>query len=63
MNKAICCICSKVVSVLKEFNVKGHYNTNYASTFGKCKGQFCKAKMSELKTKQTIGTAALFYIL
>lgn len=41
------------ISVLKEFNVKRHYNTKHASTFVTYQGQFCKDKLSELETKLT----------
>ncbi|VEN48298.1 unnamed protein product [Callosobruchus maculatus] len=46
--KPICLVCSESVSVLKEYNIKRHYETKHANKFDKYKGQL---QVNDLKRK------------
>ena len=48
-NKLMCLICKTVVPVMKEYNVKRHYQQHHA-TFNSCTGELRKAKISALKS-------------
>lgn len=49
--KPICLICNNSVSVLKEYNIKRHYETKHANKFDKYKGQFRVDQVNLLKRK------------
>ena len=52
-NKPICLICNESISVLKEYNVKRHYETKHAREYVTYQGQFRKDKILELKKNLT----------
>jgi hypothetical protein len=47
--KPICLICNNSVSVLKEYNIKRHYEAKHANEFDKYKGQFRQDQVNDLK--------------
>ena len=47
--KPICLICKESISVLKEYNIKRHYETKHASEYITFQVQFRKDKIIELK--------------
>lgn len=47
--KPICLICSESVSVLKEYNLKRHYETKHSAKYDVFTGSKRKQKMEELK--------------
>uniref|UniRef100_A0A6P7HAL3 General transcription factor II-I repeat domain-containing protein 2A-like n=1 Tax=Diabrotica virgifera virgifera TaxID=50390 RepID=A0A6P7HAL3_DIAVI len=49
--KPICLICNESVSVMKEYNIKRHYDTKHANKFDKYKGQFRQDQVNSLKRK------------
>ena len=51
--KPICLICNESVSVLKEYNIKRHYETKHANKFDKYKGQFRQDQVNDLKRKMS----------
>lgn len=48
-NKALCLICNETVAVLKEFNVRRHYETKHKSNFSNLTGKLREDKVSSLK--------------
>lgn len=36
-DKAVCVICTETIAVLKEYNIRRHYDTKYAATFSQFK--------------------------
>lgn len=57
--KAVCLICREAVAVLKECNVKRHYETKHASVYDEFLGQFRKDKLGELN-KALSGQQGIF---
>uniref|UniRef100_A0A3P9KXR9 SPIN-DOC-like zinc-finger domain-containing protein n=1 Tax=Oryzias latipes TaxID=8090 RepID=A0A3P9KXR9_ORYLA len=49
-SKAVCLICQQSVAVLKEYNIRHHYETKHA-VFSRYKGEARKKKSSELLSK------------
>lgn len=49
--KPICLICNNSVSVLKEYNIKRHYEAKHANKFDKYEGKFRQDQVHELKRK------------
>uniref|UniRef100_A0A3P9M5D3 SPIN-DOC-like zinc-finger domain-containing protein n=1 Tax=Oryzias latipes TaxID=8090 RepID=A0A3P9M5D3_ORYLA len=49
-SKAVCLICQQSVAVLKEYNIRRHYETKHA-VFSRYKGEARKKKSSELLSK------------
>uniref|UniRef100_A0A3P9L1Z0 SPIN-DOC-like zinc-finger domain-containing protein n=1 Tax=Oryzias latipes TaxID=8090 RepID=A0A3P9L1Z0_ORYLA len=49
-SKAVCLICQQSVAVLKEYNIRRHYETKHA-VFSRYKGEVRKKKSSELLSK------------
>uniref|UniRef100_A0A3Q3QF24 SPIN-DOC-like zinc-finger domain-containing protein n=1 Tax=Monopterus albus TaxID=43700 RepID=A0A3Q3QF24_MONAL len=49
-SKAVCLICSQSVAVLKEYNIRRHYETRHAA-FSRFKGEARKTKSRELLAK------------
>uniref|UniRef100_A0A3P9IIY1 SPIN-DOC-like zinc-finger domain-containing protein n=1 Tax=Oryzias latipes TaxID=8090 RepID=A0A3P9IIY1_ORYLA len=49
-SKAVCLICQQSVAVLKEYNIRRHYETKHA-VFSRYKGEARKKKSSELPSK------------
>ncbi|KAL3881241.1 hypothetical protein ACJMK2_027697 [Sinanodonta woodiana] len=49
--KPICLICNNSVSVMKEYNIKQHYEAKHANKFDKYKGQFRQDQVNNLKRK------------
>ncbi|KAL3854537.1 hypothetical protein ACJMK2_013802 [Sinanodonta woodiana] len=47
--KPICLICNNSVSVMKEYNIKWHYEAKHANKFDKYKGQFQQVQVNDLK--------------
>jgi hypothetical protein len=47
--KPICLKCNESVSVLKEYNIKRHYEIKHANKFDKYKGQFRQDQVNDLK--------------
>ncbi len=47
-----CLVCYKTISVLKEYNIKRHYDTNH-NDFNIYTGKLRKEKLSELEIKAT----------
>lgn len=48
-NKALCLICNETVAVLKEFNVRRHFDTKHKSKFLNLTGKLREDKISSLK--------------
>ncbi len=48
-NNVLCLICSDTIAVIKEYNVKRHYQTKHATQFDKYKDQIRKDKYVSLK--------------
>lgn len=48
-NKALCLICNETVAVLKEFNVRRHYETKHKSKFCNLSGKLKEDKIASLK--------------
>ena len=49
--KPVCLICNDSVSVMKEYNIKRHYEAKHASKFDQYKDQFRQDQVNELKRK------------
>lgn len=49
--KPVCLVCNESISVMKEFNVKRHYETKHASKFDCFQGKVRSDKVSDLKIK------------
>ncbi|XP_063989608.1 general transcription factor II-I repeat domain-containing protein 2-like [Diachasmimorpha longicaudata] len=49
--KPICLICNEYVSVMKEYNIKRHYETKHANKFDQYKGKFRKDQVKSLQIK------------
>lgn len=47
--KPLCLICQKTISVVKEYNLKRHYDTEHKTKFGCLAGESRKIKISNLK--------------
>ena len=45
----ICLICKQSVSVIKEYNIKRHYDTNHGKIYDKFVGKLREEKFEELK--------------
>lgn len=58
-SKPVCLICRESVSVLKEYNVKRHYDTKHADKFHQYQGLIRHEKVSDLK-KQLSGQQQIF---
>lgn len=58
--KPICLICNDAVSVLKEYNIKRHYETKHANKFDKYKGQFRQDQVNDLKKKKFCTTKDIY---
>lgn len=50
-NKAICLICNESVAVIKEYNIKRHYDTKHSEKYSGLQGHFRSDKVDELKSK------------
>lgn len=50
-NKPVCLICNESVSVMKEYNLKRHYDAKHASKMDAIQGQFRLDKLRDLKKK------------
>lgn len=50
-NKPVCLICNETVSVMKEYNLKRHYDAKHASKMDSIQGQFRIDKVRDLKKK------------
>lgn len=51
--KATCLICKETVGVMKEYNVKRHYDTKHAGKYKEWTGQLRKDKVKEFQRKLT----------
>lgn len=51
--KAICLICKETVNVLKEYNIKRHYDTKHGNKYNEWSGQLRKDKVRDLKRTLT----------
>lgn len=49
--KPICLVCNESVAVMKEYNLKRHYETKHAAKFNVFQGQVRSDKVSDLKKK------------
>lgn len=56
---AVCLICNESVAVLKEYNIKRHYETKHSSKYGTLQGQMRKDKVHEFE-KRLAGQQKLF---
>ncbi|XP_056639748.1 general transcription factor II-I repeat domain-containing protein 2-like [Diorhabda sublineata] len=75
-NKALCLICNESISVLKEYNIKPHYETKHFQNYSKCTGSMRTEKFeamkrglksqqssfTKLKTEQEAATRASFRV-
>lgn len=50
-SKATCVICKETVGVMKEYNVRRHYETKHASKYNEFSGNMRKEKVKELQRK------------
>jgi hypothetical protein len=50
-DKTICLICQKSVAVLKEYNIKRHFETLHKDTYGHLEGLLRKSKIDDLKKR------------
>ncbi|XP_066953326.1 general transcription factor II-I repeat domain-containing protein 2A-like [Macrobrachium rosenbergii] len=48
--KPVCLVCNKQVSVLKEYNIRRHYETHHEEKYHHLQGQLRKEKINELLT-------------
>lgn len=53
-NKALCLICNETVAVLKEFNVRRHYETKHKSKYSNLTGKLREDKIASLKNSLSI---------
>jgi hypothetical protein len=52
-NKVMCVICNDVIAVMKEYNIKRHYEKKHSAAFDKFSGLERVEKAKELCTKET----------
>ena len=50
-NKPVCLVCNEPVSVMKEYNLKRHYDTKHSSKMDAVQGQFRLDKVRDLRKK------------
>lgn len=50
-NKPVCLVCNESVSVMKEYNLKRHYDTKHSSKMDAVQGQFRLDKVRDLRKK------------
>lgn len=50
-SKAVCLICNESVAVMKEYNIKRHYDTKHSGKYSALEGHFRSDKVNELKSK------------
>ncbi len=50
-SKAVCLVCKQSVAVLKEYNIRRHYETKHSAAFSKYNGEERKKKANELLAK------------
>ena len=48
-DKAVCLLCSDSVFVLKEYNIKRHYETKHGTNYKNIQGQMRKDKLNQLE--------------
>ena len=58
-NNCVCLVCHETVSVYKEYNVKRHYETKYASTFNNLSEADHSEKAKELE--DSLATQQLYF--
>lgn len=46
--KPVCLVCSQQVSVLKEYNIRRHYETHHGKKFNHLQGELRKEKINEM---------------
>ena len=60
--KPVCLVCNQQVSVLKEFNIRRHYETHHEEKYGHLQGQLRKdlinKSLAGLKKQQSTGIKA-----
>jgi hypothetical protein len=56
----MCIICNDVIAIMKEYNIKTHYETKYSAAFDKFSGLECVEKAKELHSKVTKQQQTLF---
>ena len=50
-SKPVCLICNETVAVMKEYNIKRHYETKHSSTYNSLQGHFRNDKVDQMKQK------------
>ncbi len=50
-SKAVCLVCKQSVAVLKEYNIRRHYETKHSAAFSKYNGEEPKKMANELLAK------------
>ncbi len=58
-SKAVCLVCKQSVAVLKEYNIRRHYETKHSAAFSKYNGEERKKKANELLAKLRSEQSAL----
>ncbi len=58
-SKAVCLVCKQSVAVLKEYNIRRHYETKHSAAFSKYSGEVRKQKANELLAKLRSEQSAL----
>ena len=48
-NKALCLVCNETIAVVKEYNIKRHYETKHIQYYSKYTGSLRKEKFEALK--------------
>jgi hypothetical protein len=59
--KPVCLICERMVSVMKEYNIKRHYDSEHKGKFDFVTGELRKRKTSNLKAS-SIGQQNIFNV-
>lgn len=50
---ALCLICIETVAVIKDYNLKRHYDTKHATKYNDSEGHFRLDKLQQLKCQQS----------
>lgn len=58
-DKPVCLVCTETIAVMKEFNIKRHYDTKHAVRFESLSGSLRTAKLNELK-RQLVHQQSVF---
>ncbi|CAM5076914.1 unnamed protein product [Eretmochelys imbricata] len=48
-SKALCLICNETIAVLKEYNIRRHYETKHLLNYSQFKGKLCSDKLESMK--------------